>query len=67
MIESKTFTINEVVDNLSRNEEVDRVAHQKYVDKFSNNLEVQNKTKEDWGSNDVKLHVPLISVIRPFF
>ena len=46
MIESETFTIDEVVDSLSRNEKVDRVAHQKYVDNFSDNLEVQNKTKE---------------------
>ena len=46
IIESETFSIDEIVDNLSRNEEVDRVAHQKYVNEFSNNLEVQKKTKE---------------------
>ena len=45
IIESETFSIDEIVDNLSRNEEVDRVAHQKYVDEFSNNLELQKKTK----------------------
>ena len=46
MVESGTFTIEEIVDNLSRNEEVDRVAHQKYIAEFSNNQEVQTKTRE---------------------
>ena len=46
MIESETFSIDEIVENLSRNEEVDRVAHQKFVAEFSNNLEVQAKTRE---------------------
>ena len=30
MIESNTFSLDEVVDSLSRNAEVDRDAHQKY-------------------------------------
>ena len=46
MVESGTFTIDEIADNLSRNEEVDRVAHQKYIAEFSNNQEVQTKTRE---------------------
>ena len=46
MIESNTFSLDEVVDSLSRNSEVDRDAHQKYVAEFSDNLEVQTKTRE---------------------
>ena len=46
MIESNTFSLDEVVDSLSRNSEVDRDAHQKYVAEFSNNLEIQTKTRE---------------------
>ena len=62
MIESETFSIDEIVENLSRNEEVDRVAHQKFVAEFSNNLEVQAKTRE------VFLHftTKIIDLMEPY-
>ena len=62
MIESNTFSLDEVVDSLSRNAEVDRDAHQKYVAEFFNNLEVQTKTRE------VFLHFSgkIIDLIEPY-
>ena len=61
IIESETFSIDEIVENLSRNE-VDRVAHQKFVAEFSNNLEVQAKTRE------VFLHftTKIIDLMEPY-
>ena len=61
IIESEKFSIDEIVENLSRNE-VDRVAHQKFVAEFSNNLEVQAKTRE------VFLHftTKIIDLMEPY-
>ncbi len=38
MLQSDTITLDEIVDNLLRNEQVDKYAHQKFVDEFSNDL-----------------------------
>ena len=62
MIESDTFTLDEIVDNLLRNEQVDRDADHKFVDEFSNNLEVQTKTR------DVFLHFTwkIVDLMEPY-
>ena len=46
MIESETFTLDEVAEFLSRNQQVDQNAYEKYNREFSQNQEVQTKTRE---------------------
>ena len=43
MIESETFTLDEVAEFLSRNQQVDQNAYEKYNREFSQNQEVQTK------------------------
>ena len=46
MIESNTFSLDEIATTMSRSEQVDRDAHEKFIAEFSNNDEVQTKTRE---------------------
>ena len=46
LVESDTFSLDDVAEYLVRNHQVDRDATQRYVSDFANNVDVQTKTKE---------------------
>ena len=46
MVKSETFTFDEVAEFLLRNKQVDQDAYEKYNQEFSQNQEVQTKTRE---------------------
>ena len=46
MVKSETFTLDEVAEFLLRNKQVDQDAYEKYNREFSQNQEVQTKTRE---------------------